>query len=318
MHRPILQDAGRPASNGPVVEAAYDERAPRTGTSSLYVRDGERFVPTLLTTGPWRPDAMHGGAPSALVGAVVDAAASEGEQVAAVQVDLERPVPLEPLLVTVRREQVSRRIAHLRVELSTAAGRVVRAKALLLHTQPLVLAPMTPAPLPRPEDLPPMDWSHLYPDPSPQFVRDAVDHRVVHGGYGHPTPSSAWLRLTVPVVEDLEPSPLSLLLAVADFGSPLGQTGAVGAGLGLINVDVNVTMYRPPRGPWFHLDATDHVGSAGIGLAVTNLSDFEGPFGVVTQSQVVRVFRPQAASDDSPASRSDVGVDDGPEVATRG
>jgi hypothetical protein len=290
---PVLRDVGRPASNGPMVEAAYEECPPSIKTSSLYVQDGDHFVPTVLTAGPWRPDAMHGGAPSALVGALVDAAVQEGEQVAAVQIDLERPVPLEPLSATVRRDQVSRRIGHLRIELSTAAGRVVGAKALLLHTEPITPEPVPPARLPRPEELPPVDWSHLYPGPGPLFVRDAVDHRVVHGGYGEPAPSSAWLRLMVPVVEGLDPSPLSQLLAVADFGSPLGQTGAVGAGLGLINVDVNVTMFRPPVGPWFYLDATDQVGPGGIGLAVTNLSDVEGPLGVVTQSQIVRIFRPQ-------------------------
>src|SRR5262245_17649752 len=33
---------------------------------ALFERDGERFAPTPLARGPWDPNALHGGAPSAL------------------------------------------------------------------------------------------------------------------------------------------------------------------------------------------------------------------------------------------------------------
>src|ERR1041384_2000773 len=33
---------------------------------ALFERDGDRYIPTPLTRGPWDPRAMHGGAPSAL------------------------------------------------------------------------------------------------------------------------------------------------------------------------------------------------------------------------------------------------------------
>ena len=33
---------------------------------ALFERDGNRYIPTPLTRGPWDPRAMHGGAPSAL------------------------------------------------------------------------------------------------------------------------------------------------------------------------------------------------------------------------------------------------------------
>jgi hypothetical protein len=76
------------------------------------------------------------------------------------------------------------------------------------------------------------------------------------------------------------------LLAAADFGSALCQTVAPGAGAGLINLDIDVTLLRAPVGPWFRLDAHGRVGAGGVGLAVTRLSDLDGPLGVVTQSQL--------------------------------
>jgi Thioesterase-like superfamily len=233
---------------------------------------------------------MHGGAPSALVGALVTAAAADGEQVARVQIDLERPVPLEPLIGLVHRRQVSRRVSHLEIELSTEAGRAVSARALLTRKESMTTVDQDWSPPQRPDHLAPMEWSHFYSSTSPIFVRDAIEHRIVRGGYGVPVSSAAWLRLKVSVIDGTESCGLSQLLAVGDFGSPLSQTNSLGSGLALINLDVNATMFRQPVGPWFLLDATGHVGQEGMGLAVTEVSDLEGPVGVITQSQVVQRY----------------------------
>jgi hypothetical protein len=234
---------------------------------------------------------MHGGAPSALVGALVTAAVGESEQVARVQIDLERPVPLEPLMGHVRRRQISRRVAHLEMELSTRAGRAVSARALLTHRESVPITAEASPPSQKPDLLSAFDWSHLYSnDSGPIFVRDAVEHRIVRGGYGVPVPSAAWLRLQVPVIDGTEACGLSQLLAVADFGSPLSQTNSIGPGLALINIDLNATLFRQPTGPWFFLDAIGHVGQGGLGLAVTDVFDLEGPIGVITQSQIVQRY----------------------------
>ena len=171
---------------------------------------------------------MHGGAPSALIGALVTGAMGENEQVARVQIDLERPVPLEPLVGLVRRRQVSRRVAHLEMELSTPAGRAVSARALLTRWESISIDSDEWSPPQPPDHLVSMDWNHLYSsDSGPIFVRDAVEHRLIRGGYGVPVSSAAWLRLKVPVIDGTEPCGLSQLLGVADFGSPLSQTTSV-------------------------------------------------------------------------------------------
>jgi Thioesterase-like superfamily len=270
-------------------------------SGSLFVGEGERYVPTALTTGPWRADAMHGGAPSALVGYLITTAIEEGEQVARVQIDLEQPVPLEPLVAIVHRRDVSRRIAHLDIELRTGAGRMVSARALLMRSGNASVDARTESIPHQPDQFSSMDWAHLYPGPETIFVRDAVDHRMVRGAYGASVPSAAWLSLGVTVVEGHPPCALSQCLAVADFGSPLSQSDALGPGIALINVDVNVTMARRPVGPWFYLDAAGQVGPDGIGVAVSQLFDLEGRLGVITQSQITRNYSRQGAT----ASRPD-------------
>jgi len=258
----------------------------------LFERRGEQFLPTGLTTGPWRSDAMHGGPPSALIGALVTDAVEEGEQVAGVQIDLEGPVPLEPITAVVRRRSLSRRVAHLLVELHAPEGRVVAAKALVLAGEPIpTVEPEDIAPE-GPGGLGPMSWPVDAGTDEELFHRDAVDYRFVTGGFHVPGHSSAWLRLRGPVIAGEPPCGLSSLLAVADFGSALSQSPVPGSRVGLINVDVNITLFRTPVGPWFFLDATGFVSDQGVGLATTGLRDVTGPLGTVTQSQIAYTLRP--------------------------
>jgi hypothetical protein len=253
---------------------------------SLFRREGDWFEPTPLTTGPWRPDAQNGGAPSSLVGALISEVVEEGELVAGVQIDLERPVPLAALRASVRRQQSSRRVSRLSIELSDATGRVVAARALLLRGQALPVLRPTHEHLEGPEGLTSLDWRPFGGGEAPAFHRDSVEHRIVCGGYGVPEPTAAWLRLRSSVIEGESTSGLAQLLALADFGSPLGSTVERDQGVGLINVDINVALFRPAMGGWFLLDASGEVGVQGVGLAVTRLSDTGGPLGIITQSQI--------------------------------
>jgi Thioesterase-like superfamily len=253
---------------------------------TLFRRDGAQFVPTPFTTGPWRSDAMHGGPPSALIGTVVEDVMDEGEQVAGIQIDLQRAVPIEPLTVVVERRPQSRRISYLSVEIHAASGRAVAAKALLLRGEPIETIPdQDDAPIP-PDQVEPMTWADRGHWETPVFHMDAVEHRVVEGGFGVPGPSVAWLRPRGSVIAGESPSGLAQLLAVADFGSALSQSVAPGSSVSLINVDVNVSLTRSPVGPWFCLEARGIVSNEGIGLAVARLRDIGGPLGIVTLSQI--------------------------------
>jgi hypothetical protein len=251
------------------------------------------FVPGPLTTGPWRPDAMHGGPPSALIGRAIEQALDDGEQVGRINIELERPVIVAPLRVDVARRQVSRRVAYLDVRLGTAEQTITTARAVVLRGEPVVGAELPhadPPPLAGPEStVQAPGGAH----DSPTFYhRDAIEHRFESGGFEIPGSATAWMRLAVALVAGEDNGSLSGLLAVADFGSAIGQ-GALQPemGVGLINVDVSVAMLRRPVGPWFRLATTDDVTSDGIGLAHTTLSDVTGPLGVATHSQLTYAYR---------------------------
>jgi hypothetical protein len=117
-----------------------------------------------------------------------------------------------------------------------------------------------------------------------------VEHRFVTGGFEVSGPATSWLRLIYPVVDGEPTTGLCQLLAVADFGSAISQRVLPDLALGMINVDVSVTLGRAPLGPWIGLDSVSGVNQDGVGLAVTELRDRAGRLGVATSSQLAHTF----------------------------
>ena len=91
---------------------------------ALFERDGDRYIPTQLTRGPWDPRAMHGGAPSALFAHVCETYdPGPAGFVARLTVELLRPVPLIPLTLRVRTIRPGRKVQWLEAVLLDADER---------------------------------------------------------------------------------------------------------------------------------------------------------------------------------------------------
>lgn len=254
---------------------------------ALFELSDDMFTPSLLTTGPWQADAMHGGPPSALVGRMVESVA-DGWFVARLNVELERPVPLLPLSAEIHRRDVSRRVAHVDVHLRANDAVVVSARALLLATSPL----------PEPSWWSPshhndvLDESHRVEPPAwasgvvpTTYHQHAVEHRMAGGdAFGTPGPASSWVNLRYPLVRGEVTSGLCRVLAAADFGSGISAVFGDEDGAGLINADLSVALTRRPTEDWVRIDSETTLDASGTALAVTHLADRHGPLGIATQS----------------------------------
>ncbi len=241
---------------------------------------------TALTTGPWRGDAQHGGPPSALLARAVESVLPDGRAIARLSVELVRPVPLGSLTVAAWADRISRRVDHLHARI-VADGRIVAtATALALATtsvpEPGWRPPVEPSvdPLSLPRSRP--AW--LTDGASFVYHRDGAELRMEDGTFGDPGSAIAWIRLAVPLVEGEAPSPLSRVMAAADFGSGIGAVYGAGAGIGLINADLTVALHRPLQGEWVRLASETHVGPDGVGLGRSDIGDETGPVGRATQS----------------------------------
>jgi hypothetical protein len=262
-------------------------------TMALFTREspgaGNTFTPSVHTTGPWRPDAQHGGPPSALLGYATEQILEPDETIARITIELVRPVPTERLLINAQRTRSSRRVAGINATLVHDGGIVARSAALVLRGSHL----------PKPRWSPERDQAWAVPSPDsviqpPSFVhgdggityhQHAVEHRMTHGGFGEAGPGTSWVSLLMPLIDGEETSGLCALLAAADFGSGISAVYESDDGVGLINADVSIALARPPLGPWIRVESETTVGpGTGLGLAVAELGDHLGPVGVATQS----------------------------------
>ena len=261
---------------------------------SFYEPEGELYVSTELTRGPWDPDAQHAGPPAALIGREVERLGGGrvgGEDGAPAQVgrityEVLRSVPIAPLRVEAKIVRPGRRVEMFEAALTDEAGEpLMRAQGWRLRTEPVDFD----APEPRPETPSgpetgePGQFFHTGYDVG---YHSAMEYRFTHGAFMEQGPATVWMRMAVPLLPGEEPSPLQRVLAAADSGN--GVSAALDWSRYLfINVDLSVHLHRMPAGEWVCLDAVTLPEANGVGMADTRLLDERGPIGRAAQTLLV-------------------------------
>jgi hypothetical protein len=236
------------------------------------------FLPSEHTRGPWDPDAQHGGAPAALIGRALE---SPDLRLARVTYDLVRPVPLAELRLETEVVRPGKRVQLVEARLSAGGELVVRALALRVRrgegpSAGEYVLPPTPPGQPRAR----LGAQTL------NFASSASDIRFVRGGYDHPGPATAWVRLAVPVIAGEEPTGIQRALAAADFGNGFSSVLDWDR-WAFINPDLTVYFERDPVGAWIALDAVTRLHGDGTGLAESVLFDQTGRFGRAVQALLI-------------------------------
>jgi hypothetical protein len=260
-------------------------------TELLFDRDGDTYVATDLSRGPWDPDSCHGGAPSALLAALVDASPSlVPMQVVRLTYEILRPVPLAPVEASVRILREGKHIQVVEADLHGHDGiELVRCRALRVREGQVEL------PDGASDDLPP-------PFPGPdQAAREvaragdawgtgfwtAVEVRPTIGSVlGEAGPGTAWFRLVTPIADGVATTPIARVAAAADFGNGLAPPLPIDRFL-YVNPDLTVDVHRLPVGEWVALESRSVAQPHGIGLSTSTLSDERGRIGTAMQSLYV-------------------------------
>lgn len=251
--------------------------------------DPDLFHPNEITRGPWSPDAQHGGAPSALLGYVIESCEPQPlSRVARVTVEFLGPVPIAPLRAEARVTRAEARVAQpgRQVELIEATpnserGPVLKATAWRVRpAEPDLDMPTELLPTgtrPGPGTVTPSP-DHDFPSSQPVGFHTGVEYRFISGGFQTPGPAVCWIRLRYPIMAGTSLSPLQRTLAAADFGNGVSSVLPWGRYF-FINTDLTVTLHRDPVGEWICVDATTYPEPDGIGLADSRLFDQRGPIG---------------------------------------
>ena len=269
---------------------------------SFYVADGDGFLATELTRGPWDPRSQHAGPPAALIAREIERVGSDGPmRVGRITFEILRPVPIARLRVEAEVVRPGRRVELVEARLFDGDDLLIRANAWRLRSGSVEL-PAGVASADGPGD-PGATASTLRPGfapagPAQAEERDffetgeavgyhtAMEYRFLVGAFREPGPATVWMRMRHPLVAGEQPSPLQRVLAAADSGN------GVSAALDwqhwmFINVDLTVHLHRLPEGEWVCLDATTIPERDGVGLADTALYDELGPIGRAAQTLLV-------------------------------
>lgn len=255
-------------------------------TGAFFVPDGDAWVATSHTRGPWSPAHQHGGPPAALIAHVVEAATPE-LSIVRLTVDFLRPVPIDRLRVRLEPLREGSKVQRWIGLLLHGEMVVAHAVITLIRCEAVSVTPLTDAPA-----LPPPEASRPFQFP---FFREAdgyhtaMETRLARGEFGSGR-VAAWMRQRVPLVPGVPPSPLERVLVAADSGS--GVSAALDHRLqSAINADLTVAVSRPLEGEWVGLDSVSTYEPSGIGLADTRIFDTRGTVGRVLQGLVLEARR---------------------------
>ena len=254
----------------------------------VFRREGDAFVPTVHSRGPWDPGSQHGGAPAALL---AEAVREPGMHVARLTYDFVGPVPVGvPLRVEARLVRPGGRLQLVEADLVGADGApVVRLRAMRLRRGEVSGLPLSADAEAVPGGGPDAAAPSAFPsEPADAegFHRTAMEIRFAGGTSYGIGPALAWFRFSRPLIGTDEPSPLALVAAAADFGNGVSRVLDFERHL-FVNTDLTIHLRREPVGEWVMLDARTRVEPHGVGLAASTLYDERGPIGLSAQSLYV-------------------------------
>lgn len=275
-------------------------------SESIFLAQGESFMPTAQARGPWDPLALHGGAPAALITAAFERMEPRAElRIARLGFEFLRPIPRAPLTLSTRVLRPGRRVQELAAELITADGGdrpggqlVCRASALRVQAIPAEVpaaaaqdasgaaATQTlPRALAPPQTGRPVRFA-LDDASDSSFAASAMEMRWLDDPRAL-GPARVWMRLRHPLLPGEPLTSLTRLAATADFGNGIGAALPFERFL-FINADLTIHLQRQPQGEWIGLDARTLLHTGGTGLAESVLHDVHGPVGRAFQTLVVQ------------------------------
>jgi hypothetical protein len=243
-------------------------------TEAFFKRNGESYVPTEASRGPWSPNSLHGRVVIGLLGYELERTHGGPEWMPArLTVDMYRLPDSSPITAVTRVVRGGKRIKIVDCELISGGKSVARGTC-----QFLIRGENAPG-----KTWSPPNWDAPKPDALPvpplgQFGERMWKMRNVSNWFsGIETRRCAWMAEIHELVEGVPLTPFTRVAVAADFASPLANRHE--PGLGYINTDVTVYLHRLPVGEWIGFEKINHHASDGVAIGGCFLYDVEGPIG---------------------------------------
>lgn len=240
----------------------------------FFTRDGEAYVPSLASRGPWGQTSLHARVVMGLLAAEIERLHGGPEFMPArLTVDLWRLPDLSPATITVRPLREGGRIKVIDAEYVSAGRSMARASCQLLRRTANPPGAVWSPPkwdAPAPADLPP-------PAKGVGDMGGMWETRLITGEFGSLGPRRLWMREVRELVGGEPLTPFVRAALAADFASPFANAGE--AGLAWINSDITLYLHRPPATAWIGFEVINHQATDGVAIAECWLHDEAGPIG---------------------------------------
>jgi hypothetical protein len=254
----------------------------------FFTKDGDHYVPTPASRGPWNPNSLHGRVIVGLLGHEIERVHGDPEFVPArLTVDMYRLPDLSPVEVTTRVVRDGKRIKVIDAEFVSGGVSAGRATCQLLRrTEPMAGTVWKPAPwdAPKPSEIEP-------PTDGRSGMGGMWAMRRIAGDFGTVGQKRTWVSEVRQLVEGAPLTPFTRVAVAADFTSPFANAGD--AGLEYINSDVTIYLHRPLQGEWVGFEVVNHGATDGVAVGECFLYDEQGPIGSAACCALGQKMRPR-------------------------
>lgn len=243
----------------------------------FYRREGDLFVPSHHTEGPWAPETQAGNPVAALLAWGVEQVPTLAPmRTVRCTFDLFRPSPMRPMELKTEVVREGKRIQVVDASLWVDGTRYAACRALRLRRglegPPELDNPVTgPIEMPPPPGEPMWDLDNM--EGFPGAVR-AFESKAVSSDDPRWS-TSLWVRLRIPIIDDAPGSEVARIAAVSDFVSN-SVNHADREQWAMINADLNVAVFREPTSEWLALTIRTGFSADGVGHSVGWIQDEQG------------------------------------------
>ena len=242
------------------------------------------FHPTIHTQGAWNSDEQHMGAASGIIAYELENFMPRtGMRIARISYDIWGKINLCDFTVTTRLIRPGKTIELIETQLEANGRTCVVARAWrMVTTDTTLVAGIEDKPIHSPEDYEP--WGKLATWPG-GFIQSLIGRSDKNNRQGK---GIIWLNTSLKLLDNEETSDFVHLTSLVDMANGTAPRQDTPFAFTFPNLDLQLHMYRMPKGRWLGIEAVQQYGNDGIGLTSSILHDIHGPYGRCEQILTLR------------------------------
>lgn len=242
------------------------------------------YQSTMNAQGAWNPNEQHMAPATGVICAELEQfAPREKMRIGRISLDIYGLIALGEIEITTQTIRAGKTIELIESTMKGQGKTLVVARTWrMMVSDSSAIAGLEDSRVATPENMPIFDGIHQW---NGQYTR-TVEARSDNERQGK---GLVWLKTQTDMVEGQKTSDFVRLVCMADMANGVVPRQARPFEWGFPNLDLQIHLYRMPRGEWLGLEAVQQYGTDGIGLSSSIMHDVHGPFG---RSEQILTLRP--------------------------